>query len=127
MQIYFFGLTYFFMMVYIVSAAGNFFLTEDESAGCLNVGLSDSGIFRMEMEKWKLSGWKLLLQKPSEISPRLNRWQDVKFAPCCLTYPYRHFAKFNRFLKILLLFLGFLSFFLAFSKFSLSVLSVVSD
>ena len=40
-------------MAYIVSAAGNFLLTEDESAGCLNVGLSDSGIFRMEMEEWK--------------------------------------------------------------------------
>ena len=53
MQIYFFGLTYFFMMAYIVSAAGNFLLTEDESVGCLNGGLADSGIFRMEMEGWK--------------------------------------------------------------------------
>ena len=52
-------------------------------------------------------GWKALLQEESpEASPRINRWQNTTLAPYCLTYLYRHFAKFNRFLKVLLPFLG---------------------
>ena len=73
-------------------------------------------------------GWKALLQEESpEVSPKLNRWQDATLAPCCFTYLYRHFAKFNRFLKVLLPFLGYLSFLLAFSKFFLGVFSVGAD
>ena len=63
-------------------------------------------------------GWKTLLQEESpEVSPKLNR-QNAMLAPCCLTYPYRHFAKSNRFLKILL-------FFLELPKFLSGVLSVL--